>query len=285
MKKKSLKSVNGGGYLSLLALACMMTMGCSSDNDERVTDAEKATVTVKFSPYDIKPMTRASVGDYATRLDVWLYESGAECYSAHQQSTDDGFGSLTLTLDKTKIYTLYAMAHKCDGVATLTNDVVAFPSDKVTHSFFCSQTFNPATTTTLSCVMERIVGNFRVEITDAVPDGVARMVMDIGSSPTRWDVAGYSVSLSERTASFTPAAGSSPTLSTFIIADGEKDTAYTITVTAYDADGDVVQSRTFGDVPIRNGYRSTYRGNFFTDQSVDMAFTVNNWNDYETVDF
>lgn len=290
MRKGTLEIANGRGF-SLrsmrrlaVAVALAVVFGCSSGNDEqRVT--EPATVTVTFSPYEVEPMTRASVGDYATRLDVWVYENGVERYAEHQQSTDDGFGSLTLTLDKSKTYTLYAMAHKCDGLATLTNGVVAFPSDKVTHSFFCSQTFSPATTTTLSCVMERIVGNFRVEITDAVPDGVARMVMDIGSSPTRWDVAGYSVSLSERTASFTPAAGSSPTLSTFIIADDDEDTAYTITVTAYDADGDVVQSRTFSDVPIRNGYRSTYRGKFFTDQSVGMTFTVNNWNDYETVDF
>lgn len=295
MRQKTLTVVNGGGYFMKNALAVMVAIAaltaCTNDGASEVLNNETAEVRMTFTPYDVEPLTRAggvtraAVADYATRLDVWVYEGGTEHYAEHQQSTDDGFGSLTLTLDKTKTYTLYAAAHKGDGAATLANGVVAFPNDKVTHSFFYSQTFSPATSTTLNCIMERIVGNFRVEITDAVPDGVAQMEMSIGESPTRWDVGGYGVNLSERTASFTPAAGSSPTLSTFIIADGEEDTAYTITVTAYDADDDVVQSRTFSDVPVRNGYRSIYRGNFFTDQAVGMTFTVNDWSDYDTVDF
>ena len=244
-----------------------------------------------FTPYEVEPMTRtdgvtrAAVADYATRLDVWIYDGDTEVQAVHQQSTDEGFASLSVRLEKAKTYTVYAVAHKAAGAATLSNGVVAWPDDKVTHSFFYSQTFSPATTTTLSCLMERIVGNFRLEITDAVPADVARMTVDMGVSPTRWDVGGFGVNAVSRVSSFTPAVGSSPTLSVFVIADGDEAENYDITVTAYDGEDAVVQQRVFTDVPIRAGYRSTYRGEFFTSGVVTMTFTANDWMDYETVEF
>ena len=132
--------------------------------------------------------------------------------------------------------------------------------------------------------MERIVGNFRLEITDKVPEGVARMTVDVGVSPTRWDVGGFGTNAVSRVSSFTPAAGSSPTLSVFLLAGSEEEKR-DVTVTAYDATDAVVQQRVFEDVPIRAGYRSTYRGAFFTETNEVMTFTVNDWMDYETVEF
>lgn len=246
-----------------------------------------------FSPYDVEPMTRAAdadgftraaVADYATRLDVWIYDGDTEVQAVHQQSTDEGFASLSVRLEKSKTYTVYACAHKAAGAASLSGGVVSWPDDKVTHSFFYSQTFSPATTKTLNCMMERIVGNFRLEVTDKVPEGVARMTVDVGVSPTRWDVGGFGVNAVSRVSSFTPAVGASPTLSVFLLAGSEEEKR-DVTVTAYDASDAVVQQRVFEDVPIRAGYRSTYRGAFFTSGVVTMTFTTNDWMDYETVDF
>ena len=257
---------------------------CTNDGAGEVMNHETAEVRMTFSPYEVEPMMRAAVGDYATRLDVWIYEGDTEVQAIHQQSTDEGFASLSVRLDKRKTYTVYACAHKAAGAATLNNGVVSWPDDKVTHSFFYSQTFSPATTTTLNCLMERIVGNFRLEITDAVPADVARMTVDVGVSPTRWNVAGYGENAIGRVSSFTPAVGSSPTMSVFLLAGSEEEKR-DVTVTAYDATGAVVQQRVFEDVPIRAGYRSTYRGEFFTSGVVTMTFTVNDWMDYETVEF
>ena len=297
MRQKTLTGVNGWG-VKLHTLAVMVAIAaltaCTNDGAGEVMNHETAEVRMTFSPYDVEPMTRAdgasgftraAVADYATRLDVWLYEGGTEVQAVHQQSTEEGFASLSVRLEKSKTYTLYACAHKAAGAATLSNGVVSWPDDKVTHSFFYSQTFSPATTTTLSCLMERIVGNFRMEIADKVPEGVARMTVDIGVSPTRWNVGGFSENAVSRMSSFTPAVGSSPILSVFIIADGDEAELHDITVTAYDGEDAVVQQRVFEDVPIRAGYRSTYRGEFFTEADELMTFTVNDWMDYETVDF
>jgi hypothetical protein len=284
-KHKRLAIVNGGmKFYALAVVAVAMLTACTNDGAGEVLNDETAEVRMTFAPYDVEPMTRAAVADYVTRLDVWLYEDGTEVQAVHQQSTDEGFASLSVRLEKSKTYTVYAVAHKAGGAATLSDGVVSWPDDKVTHSFFYSQTFCPATTTTLNCLMERIVGNFRLEVTDKVPEGVARMTVDVGVSPTRWDVGGFGVNAVGRVSSFTPAVGSSPTLSVFLLAGSEEEKR-DITVTAYDATDAVVQQRVFEDVPIRAGYRSTYRGAFFTGADEVMTFTVNDWMDYETVEF
>lgn len=267
----------------LVAIAALTA--CTNDGAGEVLNDETAEVRMTFAPYEVEPMTRAAVADYATRLDVWIYDGETEVQAVHQQSTDEGFASLSVRLEKSKTYTVYAVAHKAAGAATLSNGVVSWPDDKVTHSFFYSHSFSPATTTTLSCLMERIVGNFRLEVTDKVPEGVARMTVDVGVSPTRWNVAGYGENAVSRVSSFTPAVGSSPTLSVFLLAGSEEAEIYDITVTAYDGEDAVVQQRVFEDVPIRAGYRSTYRGSFFSSGVVSMTFTVNDWVDYETMDF
>ena len=287
MKKqqKTLKVFNGGmKFYALAVVAVAALTACTNEGAGEVMNDETAEVRMTFSPYKVEPMTRAAVADYATRLDVWIYDGDTEVQAVHQQSTDDGFASLSLRLKKSKTYTVYACAHKAAGAATLSDGVVSWPDDKVTHSFFYSQTFSPATTTTLNCLMERIVGNFRLEITDAVPADVARMTVDVCVSPTRWDVGGFGVNAVGRVSSFTPAVGSSPALSVFLLAGSEEEKR-DITVTAYDDTDAVVQQRVFEDVPIRAGYRSTYRGEFFTSVVVTMTFTTNDWMDYETVDF
>ena len=284
-ERKILAIVNGGmKFYALAVVAIAALVACTNDGASEVMNDETAEVRMTFSPYDVEPMMRAAVADYATRLDVWVYEGGTEVQAVHQQSADEGFASLSVRLEKNKTYTVYACAHKAGGAATLSNGVVAWPDDKVTHSFFYSQTFSPATTTTLNCLMERIVGNFRLEIADKVPEGVARMTIDIGVSHTRWNVGGFGENAVSRVSSFTPAVGSSPTLSVFLLA-GDDEEKRDITVTAYDGEDAVVQQRVFEDVPIRAGYRSTYRGEFFTGAMASMSFTVSDWMDYETVEF
>lgn len=285
-ESKTLAIVSGGvdSIKALAVVAMAMLTACTDDGAGEVANDETAEVRMTFSPYDVEPLTRAAVADYATRLDVWIYDGDTEVQAVHQQSTDEGFASLSVQLEKSKTYTVYAVAHKAAGAATLNNGVVSWPDDKVTHSFFYSQSFSPATTTTLSCLMERIVGNFRLEVTDKVPEGVARMTIDMGVSPTRWNVEGYGENAVSRVSSFTPAGGSSPTLSVFMLA-GNDEEKRDMTVTAYDGEDAVVQQRVFEDVSIRAGYRSTYRGAFFTSGEVSMTLTTNDWMDYETVDF
>ena len=131
--------------------------------------------------------TATSISTVVTRLDVWIMEGG-NTTAVHQSSSDDGFGLLSVTLDRTKTYTLYAVGHKCAEAATLSDGVVSFPDDKVTHSLWYTTTFSPATTTNLSCLMTRIVADFRLEITDDIPTSAVKFRFTIASVFDRWNV-------------------------------------------------------------------------------------------------
>ena len=276
----------------------LMLTACSSDNGEEQnvfsgSPAEETEVTLTFSPYQMEAMSRhtraaTSIADVVTRLDVWVYESGTEAAAAHQSTADADFGTVSMTLDKTKTYTLYAVGHKAEGAASLTNGVIAFPNEKVTHAMFYTTTFTPATATSLNCLMERIVGLFRLNTTDAVPDDVTKVKFALGQSPTRWNVSGYGVNPQERTAVFdniTTRQDGTVSFLIYIIGSPTEATIYTITATAYRSDNTVKQQRVFENVPIRNGYRTTYQGSFFIDTPMTMTFTVDDWQDFDIVNF
>ena len=259
--------------------------GCSSDNEgQRV--AEPIEVMLTFSPYTMEAMTRTatSIASIVTHLDVWITDGTTEV-SAHQTNTDDGFGTVSMTLDKTKTYTLYAVAHKADG-ATLSDGVISFTDDKVTHAMYYSITFSPATTTSLSCVMNRIVADFRLDITDDVPAAVKKLRFTITDIYDRWNVSTGGTHKLDRVSTISYG-GTSAIFNVYAITT-DAQTLHTVTVEALDADGNALvpaQMKTFENVPLRNGYKTTYRGAFFTEENITMTFTVDDWNEYDTVNF
>ena len=269
-------------------LAAMVLTACSNEQEECVfngSTAENQTeVTLSFSPYEQTAMTRAatSVATVVTHLDVWIYESGSEVTAIHQSSSDADFGTVAVTLDKTKTYTLHAVGHKADG-ATLSDGVISFTDDKVSHSMFYTTTFSPATTTNLSCLMTRIVADFRLEITDDIPTSAVKFRFTIANVFDRWNVSTGGTHGIDRVSTINYG-GMSAIFNVYAITT-DAQTTHDITVEALDANSDVIQTRTFTNVPLRNGYKTTYRGTFFIDTPVTSGFTVDDWNEYDAVDF
>ena len=274
----------------ILALAAMVLTACSQDESKSAFNdfpVENETVTITFSPYQMEAMTRSavSIADVVNHLDVWIYESGTEVTSIHQTTADATFGTVTTTLDKTKTYTLYAVGHRADG-ATLSDGVISFTDDKVTHSMFYSTTFSPATTTSLSCLMTRIVADFRLEITDDIPTSAVKFRFTVSGVYDRWNVTTGGTHSLDRVSTINYG-GTSSIFNVYAITTNEQ-TLHTVTVEALDADGNALepaQVKVFENVPLRNGYKTTYRGTFFTEENMTMTFTVNDWNEYDTVDF
>ena len=269
-------------FVFFWAAMAAMCVGCSSESDERRV-SEPTDVVITFSPYTMDAMTRTavSIADVVNHLNVWLV-NGGDVIALQQTNTDANFGTLTATLDKTKSYTMYAVAHKADG-ATLTDGVVAFTDDKVTHSMFYTTTFSPATTTSLSCEMTRIVADFRLEITDEIPAAVKKLRFTVSDVFDRWSVTDGGTHQLDRTSIITYN-GTSAVFNIYAIVT-DAQTTHTITVTALDENDQEVQTRTFADVPLRNGYKPNYRGTFFIDTPMTMSFTVGDWQEYDTVNF
>ena len=269
--------------LFFMLAAVVLLMSCSKD-DAQVSNNETQTVTLTFSPYTMESMTRSatSIASVVTHLDVWITDGSTEV-EAHQTNADDGFGTVSMTLDKTKTYTMYAVAHKCTTNATLSDGVIAFPDDKVTHSMFYTTTFSPATTTNLSCLMNRIVADFRLDITDDFPAECKSLRFTIANVFDRWNVTTGGTHQLDRVSTISYN-GSSSVFNVYAITT-DTQTTHDITVTALDENDQEVQTRTFADVPLRNGYKTSYRGTFFIDTPMTMSFTVGDWNEYDTVDF
>ena len=279
----------------LMAAVCLLS-ACEKQasieqplaNGGDVTAGNEAEVRLTFSPYEVTamnaPSRRAatSIASVVNHLDVWLYESGAEVTAVHQSSSDDGFGSISVTLDKTKTYTLYAVGHKADG-ATLSDGVISFTDDKVSHSMFYTTTFSPATTTELSCLMQRIVADFRLEITDDIPASCKSFRFTVNGIFDRWNVSTGGTHSLDRVSTISYG-GTSSIFNVYAIVT-DASTTHDITVEALDANSDVIQTRTFTNVPLRNGYKTTYRGTFFIDTPATASFLVDDWSEYDAVDF
>ena len=102
-------------------LAAMVLTACEKSNEENVVNGsdvenQTAVVSLTFSPYEMSAMNAprraaTSISSVVNHLDVWLYESGTEAAAVHQTSADAGFGTVAITLDKTKTYTLYAVVY------------------------------------------------------------------------------------------------------------------------------------------------------------------------------
>lgn len=262
----------------------------SEEKEENVSDFETEKVTLTFSPVtvttDAMMRTATDVSTIITRLDVWIVE-GDNVTEVHQSSTDTGFGTMTVELNKTKTYTLYACGHKANGPATLTNGVIAFPEEKVTHSFFSTVNFSPATTTEIECSMNRIVGMFRFETTDAIPNEVTKFRFLIPQTFTRWNVAGYGANAIDRTSdvNITSRRDDGSAAFTLYIIGSSTETNYDITVQALDSQDGIIQQRLFEGVPIRNNWKTTLAGTFFVSESVSMSFVADDWSTYDTIGY
>ena len=283
-------------FFVFAAVAIVALTACENGMDEQNVPVmnqndEQTEVTLTFNPYDMSAMTRAatSIEEVVTHLDVWLTE-GTNTIDVHQTKDDDGFGSVSVTLNKTKTYTLTAVGHRASGQATLMDGVIAFPDEKVTHAMVYQTTFCPGTTASLNCEMTRIVGMFRFMGTDQVPQNAYTMRFSLGQSFTRWNVASSAGSNAiERTSTFNDFSRNNDgtmTFNLYIIPTNLTDTdEMDITVTALDESGDEIISKTFSDVTIKAGYKTTYHGEFFTTKGSSAGFTVNDWSEFDTVEY
>ena len=270
--------------MGLLSLLC----ACSSNDEEPISNNDNQEVTITFSNFEMEMTTRATLSDASlTHLDIWLSD-GTTTTPYHQVSTDEGFGSLSLSLNKTKTYTLYAIAHKATAACTLTDGVIAFPDDKPKESFYYTTTFSPASTTTLNCEMNRVCGKFTLVTTDVVPEDVDHVLFTIANTATRLAVNGTPANSVNREVSFSSISHKPDGTVSFsfqILSTSAINTNFTITATAYDAADDVIETKTFTDIPIRNNYKTTLTGAFFVMTNVGINLSTLDWGEETVIPF
>lgn len=271
--------------LLILCATIMTVVACTTANEEQPQDDE-VTVSLGFK-FQFSEITRAELSDASTYLDVWVV-SGDDVVEVHQTKTDDDFGNVTFSLNRNKTYSLYAVAHKGNGAASLSNGIISFVDTKISDTFWYSTSFSPATTTDIDCAMNRIVGQFRVETTDAVPSDVKKMRFTIANTFTQWAVSGVGAAPSERIVNISitsTAQDGTVSLNMYIIGSATTSN-YNIHAEALSATDEVLYEHQFTDIPIQNNYKTVVRGNFFVSPQTATSFTANaEWQTFNTISF
>jgi len=294
------KVITGLAITALTAGMIAVLTSCSADGGgtDRAPEYQAkgdTTITLSFNQMTTESMdartrglTRGSLSNAKMeRLDVWISD-GTTTQDFHQTKTDEGFGTVTATLNKTKTYTLYAIAHKASAACTLTEGVIAYPEDKVRESAWYTTTFSPGTASSLNCAMNRITGKFSLATTDVVPEEVDHFRLTIAQTGIRFAVTGAPTEVTDRIVDYTTISRDNSGASSFatnILAASDDATNFDITATAYDEDNNIIQQRTFADVPIRNGYITKYSGAFFIDSGMTMSFTASDWVEYDETSY
>ena len=274
---------------TFLALAVGLLCACSSDNVEE-PQTDEMEVTLYFTRFQVEQQSMAStssqqvtraasdVSEYVTHLDIWISD-GTTTTTYNQSTSDTGFGSLSLTLNKQKQYTIYAVAHRANGAATLSDGVISFPEDKVTHSFFYSDTFMPTENMQKVCSMNRIVAQFKFTTTDAKPAYVKQMRFTVSGVYNKWNVSTGAYNQLDRvsTINITSTQPDGTIICNVYAIVTDANTNHNILVESLDETGAVRESHLFENVPLRNGYVTNATGNFFTDAPSSFSFVAEEW--------
>lgn len=269
----------------IFAIAVVAT--CIACAKAQLPEEELVNVTFSFSSFTMEPMTKGSVDvtSVATRIDLLIKDGNTTVATINLSSPS--YTAEEITLNKTKTYTVYAFAHSYESAVTIANDgSVSLPNTNVTDTFYGVASFNP--TQTLECELVRITARFSIWITDAIPEGVDRFVLSASSGATGFNIPNHTVpGTAAVTKSFTSwtSAESGTMFSMYIVPNSVTDAATSnFTVTAYSGN-DVVVSETFTNVQIRSNYKTMYKGEFFTANTLSFSLTTDTWNNYDIVEF
>ena len=275
--------------LALIAATAILFASCNkkqTPTNDIIVSPDENLITMVFSPYNMEPIRGDRGIEVVNRLDLLITE-GDNVWDYHQVKNEtNNFGTFYIALNRTKTYTIYAVGHKAEGAASLTDGIISWPDDKVTHAMFYTTTFTPANTTTLDCQMQRIVGMFKFTITDDLPGEVDHMQFNISESGTRFNTATMeAMNKIERVvipSSMNPNAAGDYVFNIYIMSDDmENITDVDITVQAIDENEGIVEQRSFEEVPIKNGWVTSYTGEFFVSSQMTINFTVGNWNEFD----
>ena len=256
-------------FLSLVAVLA----SCQQiDFDDIGQDADgNANVMLTFSTYGQQEFTRAAapLTDQCARLSVAVFdEDDAKIGSTKSQKVGDAnFGTVGLSLpDGT--YTIVAVAHNGDGNCTITSPTkVTFPSNKMTDTFcYCGELVVEGSVSE-SLEMKRVVAMMRLTITDAIPDGVARLKFYYtGGSSTLNPRTGFGCVNSKQTEyrSVIDDNGAPVNVYEIYTAPHEQNDILKLTITSQDAsNGDIDVFEPMENIPVTVNKITTWEGALF----------------------
>ena len=255
-------------FVALIVATLTSCEKAGFDGDEQSsTGQQDANVVLRLSVFDMETFgetssTRAysDISELATRLNLVVLKNGEKVKTVSQKQGDSSFGTVALSLAE-GTYQVVAIAHNCDGTATITSaDKITFPNNIVTDTFYYYDDLTVGSTAvSQNLTMRRAVAMFRLILTDDLPASVRKLKFYYtGGSSTFSALSGYGCVNSRQTVNIT-------------VSDGQKVfEVYTfphdeqgelkMTITALDAQDNAVGERVFESVPVARNYITRYTG-------------------------
>ena len=251
--------------LALLAVACEKPM-IPDEATGKMIPAD-ANVILHFTQYQQEAFTRSAtdITNLCSRLNIAIFDAeGTKVKTLAQKEGDASYGTVALSL-AAGTYRLVVIAHNCDGSATITStEKVTFPNNKVTDTFYYYGDLVVGTEKqSYDLTLTRAVAMFRMVLTDeSVPSNVAKLKFYyLGGSSTFSPKDGYGCVNSKQTEIRSIA--NDGVYEIFTLPHTEEDVLTKLTVTALDANDDVIMERTFENIPITRNQVTRYTGSFF----------------------
>lgn len=273
----------------MFLMAAVLTLAaCTKDHTLDSTEA----VTIHLSPYEVAPMKSAtSISSVCSRLDIYIIEQNTtDTLRIHQERTaTTDFGNATMTLQTNRTYRLIAVAHNSTDTCTFNGGIVSFPGDIIKQTLVADTTFSPGDGLSLNVTMQRIIGMFKMRVIDPIPSDVTGFQFTISPSGRKFDIATMqSTDPAVRTHTINSTSTDNNGIATYniyVMADDMDSVKYVdiqSEALCPTNDGEV---RQFSQVPIKNGYVTTYTGTFFVTFGMDFTFSVDDWNEYGSFTF
>ena len=226
-----------------------------------------ATITFDFgsNAFALHAMTRASLSEL-TMTDLWIFDyMGEELkQTIHQESTDTGFGTPTLSLEY-GAHSFYFVASR-GSEPVVDTDAGTIVWSVVRDSFHGSLSLNvqPTSGSSQSISLNRCVGKLKISATDVVPTGTSKLVV----SPSSWYY-GLNYKTGEVVSNgATPLfvnipdsyIGTSNLVASFYTISGASSWQTDVTVSLVASDESVIGSVTVPEVPILRNHITSYAG-------------------------
>ena len=285
--------------LAFLIIASILTASCekvvldettSGNNNDVNTPTTNVTIHItgvgnaEYEENSAKTSRAAQpIEELCTRINLALYQNGERVTYVNQKSTDKDFGHFNISLPA-GLYTLMIVAHSGESSATTTNLRKITFNGKVTDTFHYADSLFEVheTNSPVEVTLERVVGMFRLDITDSIPTEVSRLKFYYtGGSSTLDGLTGIGCVNSRQTEYRNVTSDVSFYEVYTFTHNPEKP--ITMTITAQDANESTVSERKFENIGISKNKITRYQGDFFnssttTSKDFNISMTADpNW--------
>jgi len=273
---------------SMMAVAVALLLpACNNDPEVAVKTTQQAdtmkTVTIRFSFPQVtqQAMTRGTLAE-SQMTDLWLFDylNGNLVQTKHQQSTDEGFGSVAVTADTGDHQFCFVASRGTNATVTDGEIIWEKPSDTFWHKV--TMTVTPQTATAQSVELQRVATRLRISVTDEVPATLSKLSITADTWHCGLDaLTGNPTAATERQTTINvPASyqGTTGQLTASIFGLCGDDYTTNVSVTALDVNSQTIASVLLEDVPMSKNTTTIYTGPLFTRQPTFSLTTADTWN-------